>query len=786
MKPTGAQASEPSEGLYPRSRFEGEVTPEDKDDVGEGRKEGEAISDSVASDEITGAFRFLCDYRLPPTPSPEWAHSPSRSLSTGVAPSLSVSERDIEGDCGVSDNSSVSGVTGASIAASRGVGAPPHTPMGSTTKLIADSARVPSRSWRCLPGFGSVMAALSLAVSLANITRLPTVVLQHGGGSFLAVYVAIAVVFGVPLVFLEVLLGQFCQEGTTKLWRAVPLFKGIGFLKVLVSILASIYYPVIMAVALFYVVWSAKGPLPMTECKYLPYQGGAVKRTSTYGDACLERTLLSQPDHDPMWFLVSIALLFVIWALVMLCLCRNARSYRGSAFLLLAAVIAALSALTTEQLGINVRGLNALFQFDYNYILKCDTWYYAVVQVFLSTQIGFGNITTTSGRIYAKSNAFWITLVFMACNLAVGVGFTCLVYMWKARLEDQGISLSQPDIPELFVLTFMYDVITRTFTSDVQLWAIIAFLAVVFAGLTSMMAMVFTVTTTVIVESKERWKPWIITGGFCVICFLAGIICLLPEKLELVHMLEHYVVSRIIIMATAIELIGFVWIYGSHHLYNDFEFVLGYKLTCIWNLIWAITPPLLITLQIWSIISMPVTGTTTKTDPEWLYFTGWSVVGGAWLFVFIVAIWQIVMQVDYNIWQKFLSSLKPSRNWGPVDPIQRHGWIVWREQCTLSGERDFTLKRRGTRDYTHSVRNAPSDTLGTRYYPQYTKPSNEKTAIDPMGTFTINSVPNYNSTQATDAALRGVGAPYIVQLDSQDLDHVCWRKDLTMSRSRPS
>ncbi|KAG8249578.1 hypothetical protein J6590_017563 [Homalodisca vitripennis] len=146
---TSALASEPSEGLYPRSRFEGEVTPEDKDDVGEGRKEGEAISDSVASDEITGAFRFLCDYRLPPTPSPEWAHSPSRSLSTGVAPSLSVSERDIEGDCGVSDNSSVSGVTGASIAASRGVGAPPHTPMGSTTKLIADSARVPSRPSLC-------------------------------------------------------------------------------------------------------------------------------------------------------------------------------------------------------------------------------------------------------------------------------------------------------------------------------------------------------------------------------------------------------------------------------------------------------------------------------------------------------------------------------------------------------------------------------------------------------------------------------------------------------------
>lgn len=131
-----------------------------------------------------------------------------------------------------------------------------------------------------------------------------------------------------------------------------------------------------------------------------------------------------------------------------------------------------------------------------------------------------------------------------------------------------------------------------------------------------------------------------------------------------------------------------------------------------------------------------------------------------------------------------MSSLKPSRNWGPVDPIQRHGWVVWREQCTLSGERDFTLKRRGTRDYTHSVRHA-TDTLGSRYYPQYTKPNNEKTNIhDLNGTFTINSIPNYSSTQVTDVNMRGV-APYVVQLPDEGVDHVCWRKDAS-ARNRTS
>jgi len=35
------------------------------------------------------------------------------------------------------------------------------------------------------------------------------------------------------------------------------------------------------------------------------------------------------------------------------------------------------------------------------------------------------------------------------------VGFTCLVYMWMARLEDHGVSVVPTKVPELFVLSFM-------------------------------------------------------------------------------------------------------------------------------------------------------------------------------------------------------------------------------------------------------------------------------------------------------------------------------------------
>lgn len=46
---------------------------------------------------------------------------------------------------------------------------------------------------------------------------------------------------------------------------------------------------------------------------------------------------------------------------------------------------------------------------------------------------------------------------------------------------------------------------------------------------------------------------------------------------------------------------------------------------------------------------------------------------------------------------------KPLRKWGPVDPIMRYSWVQWHSKAK-DGERDFTLKRRGTRDYTHSVK----------------------------------------------------------------------------------
>lgn len=100
------------------------------------------------------------------------------------------------------------------------------------------------------------------------------------------------------------------------------------------------------------------------------------------------------------------------------------------------------------------------------------------------------------------------------------------------------------------------------------------------------------------------------------------------------------------------------------------------------------------------------------------------------------------------VFQKVSSSLKASRKWGPVDPMLRHGWIQWRSK-TGQGDRDFTLRRRGTRDYTHSVKHRKRDPalVGTRYV---STNASDSTTIHRLSSASIKSDLNENSVSVSN------------------------------------
>lgn len=65
-----------------------------------------------------------------------------------------------------------------------------------------------------------------MAAGLGNFYRLSQTTMIRGGLPFLAVYLGLTIFLGLPLLFLELGIGQLTQEGIVKSWRVVPFFKG--------------------------------------------------------------------------------------------------------------------------------------------------------------------------------------------------------------------------------------------------------------------------------------------------------------------------------------------------------------------------------------------------------------------------------------------------------------------------------------------------------------------------------------------------------------------------------
>ncbi len=75
-------------------------------------------------------------------------------------------------------------------------------------------------------GFEFLLACIGYAVGLGNIWRFPYLCYKNGGGAFLLPYLFFVLVGGMPIMYLEVGLGQFMSQGNISIWDICPIFRG--------------------------------------------------------------------------------------------------------------------------------------------------------------------------------------------------------------------------------------------------------------------------------------------------------------------------------------------------------------------------------------------------------------------------------------------------------------------------------------------------------------------------------------------------------------------------------
>ncbi|MDT8341136.1 MAG: sodium-dependent transporter [Longimicrobiales bacterium] len=140
----------------------------------------------------------------------------------------------------------------------------------------------PSPAGRVRETFGSRLGVLAtmigVAVGLGNVWRFPYMAGRHGGGAFVLLYLAIALLVGVPALMAEWSLGRHTRRGTLEAYRAagLPAGRAVGWTLCVIVLVALGYYNAAIGWVLWHAVAEAAAPFgrPLAGAAILPPESG--------------------------------------------------------------------------------------------------------------------------------------------------------------------------------------------------------------------------------------------------------------------------------------------------------------------------------------------------------------------------------------------------------------------------------------------------------------------------------------------------------------------------------
>uniref|UniRef100_H0XMS4 Transporter n=1 Tax=Otolemur garnettii TaxID=30611 RepID=H0XMS4_OTOGA len=137
----------------------------------------------------------------------------------------------------------------------------------------------------------NILIQVAFSVGLGSIWRYPYLCQQNGGGTFILIHFFMLLSFGIPLLYMEMILGQWLRVDNIGVWKKLaPWLGGVGYASILVCILVSLYNSSIVSWSLFYLSNSFRHPLPWDHCPQ-------VKNINVTGFSCLQTV-----PHQYFWY----------------------------------------------------------------------------------------------------------------------------------------------------------------------------------------------------------------------------------------------------------------------------------------------------------------------------------------------------------------------------------------------------------------------------------------------------------------------------------------------------
>jgi NSS family neurotransmitter:Na+ symporter len=350
---------------------------------------------------------------------------------------------------------------------------------------------------------GFILAAAGSAVGLGNIWKFPYIAGEYGGGAFVLIYLITVLIIGFSIMIAEMLIGYLGRKDTvTSFEDLAPKNKNLwklGGFQGLAGLFIMTFYSVVIGWIFHYIV---------TSLTSLP---------SSVSEAESVFTTMLTTDIFTQLFYHTIAFIWITYILT--------KGIKGGIekinMVLMPTLMIILIGMFIYAMSLDTfsKSIEFMFASDWSKI-DSEAFVAAVGHAFFTLSLGMGAIMTYSASMEKNSNlvknAFWI--VFLDTAIAVVAGLMLFTFLYQyGSGPAKGPGLVFISLPAAF---YEMGILGNIF-------AVLFFLALAFAGLTSSVSLVEPMVQYFMDRFKlTRLKASVYMGLFF---YLVGIIALLSN-----------------------------------------------------------------------------------------------------------------------------------------------------------------------------------------------------------------------------------------------------------------
>ncbi|XP_052231528.1 sodium- and chloride-dependent glycine transporter 1-like isoform X2 [Dreissena polymorpha] len=555
-----------------------------------------------------------------------------------------------------------------------------------------------------------ILSVIGYSVGVGNLWRFPYLVMQNGGGAFLIPFFFFLFVCGIPLFYLELCLGQFSGVSCLYVWKFCPLFKGIGYMMLVVSFVYCWYYIMVLVWVLVYLFNSFMSQLPWGQCNQawntehcvtgLASGVSAMRNVSAESfenDTTFSESNISVMSHTAskeFWNRyvlnkssgledfggiqshLAIALV-VAWVAIFLCLMKGIKSAGKVVYVTALLPYVLLTVFLVKGLTLPGAADGILFYIKPNFstLLDFNVWVQAAVQVFYSLGPAWGGLITMASYNKFNNNCLRDALI---CTAADGftsfyggfVIFSVIGYIAKeANMEIKDVATSGPGL----ALVIYPEAITKL--PIPQLWSVLFFLMLLSLGIDSQFGVFETLSSGLLdTFPRLRKRKILVTACLCVILLLLDLPFTLNGGIYLYQLVDWYFAAFCVLIISFLECFLIAWVYGANRFCNDIKLMVGRPPPLYIRICWCVfTPVILLTVFLIMCFQYEPPSYDGYKYPMVAKVCGNILAMIPVIPLPIVMIYQIA-NTPGSLWQKIKFLLKPSYDWGPHVSQYKQGY----------------------------------------------------------------------------------------------------------------